>query len=179
MKDKTFKQLGTPTVDAEELAEMEEIDLEKLQELAMAARGADEAELRTDAVQDSQPSEPPPLDALLVGQKIQVRWRYIISTPSQALAARIHTCAVRERWRALPMALAVTRQRERALFFLPTQFASCGRQTLTATSLKCLHGQYFTPQSGIRTCRTRGDGRHASLSALRSVTSRWPNLSRL
>eukprot|EP00965_Chrysotila_dentata_P204261 6182228-Pleurochrysis_carterae.AAC.1 len=43
MKNKTFKQLGTPTVDAEELDEIEEIDLEKLLESATAARGADEA----------------------------------------------------------------------------------------------------------------------------------------
>eukprot|EP00965_Chrysotila_dentata_P003959 128822-Pleurochrysis_carterae.AAC.1 len=57
MKNKTFKQLGTPTVDAKELAKIEEIDLEKLRESAAAARGADEAELRSDAVQDRQHSE--------------------------------------------------------------------------------------------------------------------------
>eukprot|EP00965_Chrysotila_dentata_P149444 4935494-Pleurochrysis_carterae.AAC.6 len=70
MKAKTFKQLGTPTVDAEQLAEMEEIDLVKLRASATAARGADEAELRTDAVQERQPSAPPKLDARLVGRKI-------------------------------------------------------------------------------------------------------------
>eukprot|EP00965_Chrysotila_dentata_P076887 2538702-Pleurochrysis_carterae.AAC.1 len=42
MKNKTFKQLGMTTVDAEELAEVEEIDLEKLRASATAARGADE-----------------------------------------------------------------------------------------------------------------------------------------
>eukprot|EP00965_Chrysotila_dentata_P177870 5875061-Pleurochrysis_carterae.AAC.1 len=71
MKNKSFKQLGTPTVDAEELAEVEEIDLEKPQASATAARGTEEAELHTDAVQDRQPSEPPPLDARLIGRKIE------------------------------------------------------------------------------------------------------------
>eukprot|EP00965_Chrysotila_dentata_P200620 6180077-Pleurochrysis_carterae.AAC.1 len=63
-------------IDAEELAEIEEIDLDKLRESATLAR-ADEAELRTDAVQDRQPSDPPPLDRLLEKRKLEVGWRYI------------------------------------------------------------------------------------------------------
>eukprot|EP00965_Chrysotila_dentata_P018941 631353-Pleurochrysis_carterae.AAC.1 len=98
MKNKTFKQLGTPTVGAEELANIEEIDLEKLRESATAARGADAAELRSDAVQDRQPSEPPPLDARLVGRNLEVRWRYTITSPSQSTPHRQHTtCDAREK----------------------------------------------------------------------------------
>eukprot|EP00965_Chrysotila_dentata_P188666 6172871-Pleurochrysis_carterae.AAC.1 len=84
MKNKTFKQLDTPTVDAMELAEIKEIDLDKLGESGTTARGTEEAELRSDAVQDRQPNKPPPLDARLVGQKIEVRWRYVLTTPSQS-----------------------------------------------------------------------------------------------
>eukprot|EP00965_Chrysotila_dentata_P206004 6183297-Pleurochrysis_carterae.AAC.1 len=77
MKNKTFEQLGTPTVDAEKIAEPDEIDLEKVRASATATRGADEAELRSDAVLGRQPSEPPPFDAWLVGRRLEVRWRYI------------------------------------------------------------------------------------------------------
>eukprot|EP00965_Chrysotila_dentata_P033156 1104621-Pleurochrysis_carterae.AAC.1 len=43
MKNKSFKQLGTPTVDAEELAKIKETALDKLRESATAAAlGTDE-----------------------------------------------------------------------------------------------------------------------------------------
>eukprot|EP00965_Chrysotila_dentata_P232003 6198706-Pleurochrysis_carterae.AAC.1 len=66
-KLKTHKQLGTPTVDAEELAEIEVLDLEKLKTAASEARSASDAPLDSDAVQDRQPSAPSALDASLVG----------------------------------------------------------------------------------------------------------------
>eukprot|EP00965_Chrysotila_dentata_P025294 840418-Pleurochrysis_carterae.AAC.1 len=81
MKPKTFKQLGTPTADAEELMHVEEIDSAQLRVAAAAARDASDEELRTDALQDRQPNEPPPLDQRLVGRKLEVRWRYIMSSP--------------------------------------------------------------------------------------------------
>eukprot|EP00965_Chrysotila_dentata_P151673 5012760-Pleurochrysis_carterae.AAC.1 len=71
-KPKTKKQLGTPTVDAEELAEIEEMDLTKLRAAADAAREVNDEELVSDAVQDRQPSEPPALDARLLGRKLEV-----------------------------------------------------------------------------------------------------------
>eukprot|EP00965_Chrysotila_dentata_P161968 5348752-Pleurochrysis_carterae.AAC.8 len=49
-KPKTFEQLGTPTVDAEELAEIELVDFEKLKSAAEAARAARDANLDSDAV---------------------------------------------------------------------------------------------------------------------------------
>eukprot|EP00965_Chrysotila_dentata_P093418 3085921-Pleurochrysis_carterae.AAC.1 len=80
---KTKKQLGTPTIDAEELAEIAEIDLTKLRVAADAAREANDEELVSDALQDRQPSEPPALDARLLRRKLEVRWRYLLpsSTP--------------------------------------------------------------------------------------------------
>eukprot|EP00965_Chrysotila_dentata_P119336 3945045-Pleurochrysis_carterae.AAC.1 len=84
MRPKTFKQLGSPTADHEELMTVEQIDPEKLRDAASAARVANDEELVTDAVQDRQPSEPPPLDSRLVGHKLEVRWRYHLSPTSSA-----------------------------------------------------------------------------------------------
>eukprot|EP00965_Chrysotila_dentata_P150169 4960139-Pleurochrysis_carterae.AAC.1 len=79
MKPKTFKQLGSPTAEAEELTSVEAIDEGKLRNAASAARATNDEELDTDAMQDRQPSEPSPLDAQLVGHNIQVRWRSHLS----------------------------------------------------------------------------------------------------
>eukprot|EP00965_Chrysotila_dentata_P253548 6211298-Pleurochrysis_carterae.AAC.1 len=89
-KAKSYKQLGTPTVDAEELAEIEEVDAAQLRLAANAAREAADKELAGDSLQDQQPSEPPALDARLVGRKLEVRWRYIL-TPSPATSATTPT----------------------------------------------------------------------------------------
>eukprot|EP00965_Chrysotila_dentata_P197674 6178329-Pleurochrysis_carterae.AAC.1 len=91
-RPKTFKQLGTPTVDSEELAEIEVIDAAQLKAAADVARAAADDELVGDSLQDRQPSVPPALDKRLEGRKIEVRWRYILTHPANATSiAPTHT----------------------------------------------------------------------------------------
>eukprot|EP00965_Chrysotila_dentata_P046084 1532295-Pleurochrysis_carterae.AAC.1 len=54
VKPKNFKQLGTPTVDAEELAEIKEIDAVQRKAAADAAHAAANDELVGDLLQDRQ-----------------------------------------------------------------------------------------------------------------------------
>eukprot|EP00965_Chrysotila_dentata_P023214 769623-Pleurochrysis_carterae.AAC.1 len=59
---------------------------------ADAAREAADEELVGDSLQDRQPSVPPVLDARLVGRKLEVRWRYILTpTPGSTSHAPNHT----------------------------------------------------------------------------------------
>eukprot|EP00965_Chrysotila_dentata_P159841 5280153-Pleurochrysis_carterae.AAC.1 len=88
MKPETFKQLGSPTADAEELLTVEAIDADKLRSAASAARAAIDEQLVADTVQDRQPSEPAPLNAQLVGLRIEVRLRCHL-TPTPA-ASNLH-----------------------------------------------------------------------------------------
>uniref|UniRef100_A0A6S9ZF86 Uncharacterized protein n=1 Tax=Chrysotila carterae TaxID=13221 RepID=A0A6S9ZF86_CHRCT len=88
MRPKNFKKLGSPTADAEELMTVDQIDASQLRSAADAARTANDEELVTDAVQDRQPSEPPPFDAWPVGHKIEVRWCYHLTPTSSAPTPR-------------------------------------------------------------------------------------------
>eukprot|EP00965_Chrysotila_dentata_P083932 2769777-Pleurochrysis_carterae.AAC.1 len=70
----------------------EVIDADKLRSAASAARAANDGQLVTDTVQDRQPNEPSPLDAQLVGYKIEVRWCYHLTpTPAASTPAPLHT----------------------------------------------------------------------------------------
>ena len=77
MRRKTFKQLGTPTVQSTALADkVLELPAEELLERARAerARLADAGEI--DEVEDNQPLEAPPCNDSLPGTGLEVRWRY-------------------------------------------------------------------------------------------------------
>ena len=77
MKRKSFKELGTPTVQAEALAPaIKELSPEELLALAEEKREALEAAGEIDSVGDLQPAKPPPLDDSIVGTKFEVCWRY-------------------------------------------------------------------------------------------------------
>ena len=77
MKRKTFKELGTPTAQAEALAtSIKELSPEELLALAEAK----EEELVTageiDVVGDVQPEKPPKLNDSIIGTEVEVCWRY-------------------------------------------------------------------------------------------------------
>ena len=75
-KRKTFKELGTPTAQAEALTEGTwRPSEEELREAAQRERERLEAAGEIDAVADVQPPEAPTFDSL-VGRWIEVRWRY-------------------------------------------------------------------------------------------------------
>ena len=77
MKRKTFKQLGTPTVQADELAgAVKELSQEELLALAEKEyeRLVEAGEL--DAVGDEQPEKAPPIDDSIIGTKLEICWRY-------------------------------------------------------------------------------------------------------
>ena len=77
MKRKSFKELGTPTVQAEALAPaIKELSPEELLALAEEEREALEAAGEIDRVGDSQPEEPPALDDSIVGSELEICWRY-------------------------------------------------------------------------------------------------------
>lgn len=77
MRRKTFKELGTPTAQAEELSD-QRLSMSSEQLLAAAERKRAELEANgeLDTVGDRQPKDPPPLDESLVGRKIEIHWRY-------------------------------------------------------------------------------------------------------
>ena len=77
MKRKTFKELGTPTVQAEELAgKVLELPHAELLERAQARRQqlVDAGEL--DEVGDQQEEAAPACDDSLIGSGLEIRWRY-------------------------------------------------------------------------------------------------------
>ena len=77
MRRKTFKELGTPTVQATELADkVLALPAAELLQRAQAKRQAlcDAGEL--DEVGDEQPEHAPVRDASLVGAWLEIRWRY-------------------------------------------------------------------------------------------------------
>lgn len=77
MRRKTFKELGTPTAEAEQLADQSlSLSTEQLLAQAQAKRAELEARGELDMVGDRQPRLPPPLDQSLVGRKLEIHWRY-------------------------------------------------------------------------------------------------------
>jgi hypothetical protein len=77
MRRKTFKMLGTPTVQAAALADkVLELPVEKLLERAERERERLEDAGELDGVGDNQPEKPPRCDDALIGTKLEVRWRY-------------------------------------------------------------------------------------------------------
>lgn len=77
MRRKTFKQLGTPTAQAEMLSDQRlSMSLEDLLAAAREKRAQLEASLELDTVLDLQPRDPPPLDDTLVGRQLEIHWRY-------------------------------------------------------------------------------------------------------
>lgn len=77
MQRKTFKQLGTLTVQAEELSDQRlSVSREQLLAAAVLERQRLEACGILDTVGDRQPKEPPPLNEELIGRKLEIHWRY-------------------------------------------------------------------------------------------------------
>ena len=77
MRRKTFKELGTPTVQAKALADkVLELPAAELLERARAERERLQDAGEIDEVFDNQPEEAPPCDDTLPGTKLEVRWRY-------------------------------------------------------------------------------------------------------
>eukprot|EP00966_Prymnesium_polylepis_P060519 1404061-Prymnesium_polylepis.1 len=77
MQRKTFKQLGTPTVQAEQLAHQRlSLSEEELLAAAERERARQEACGELDTVGDQQPKKAPPLDESLVGRRFEIHWRY-------------------------------------------------------------------------------------------------------
>eukprot|EP00965_Chrysotila_dentata_P198040 6178560-Pleurochrysis_carterae.AAC.3 len=71
---------------------VEQIDPAKLRKAASTVRLAIDEELVTDALQNRQQNESPPLDAWLVGHKLEQRWRYhLIPTLSAPSPASLNT----------------------------------------------------------------------------------------
>jgi hypothetical protein len=78
MKRKSFKELGTPTAQADALAEARvELSDEELLAAAERERQRLEASGEIDSVHDAQPPIAPAFDSL-VGKWIEVRWRYYV-----------------------------------------------------------------------------------------------------
>ena len=77
MRRKTYKELGTPTLQADDLAgKVKELPAEELLERAQRERTRLEAVGELDTVGDLQPERPPPCDNSLVGTMLEIRWRY-------------------------------------------------------------------------------------------------------
>lgn len=77
MKRKTFKELGTPSAQAEQLSDQRlSLSAEELLEAARKKREELELTGDLDTVGDRQPQAPPPLDDSLVGRKLEIHWRY-------------------------------------------------------------------------------------------------------
>eukprot|EP00965_Chrysotila_dentata_P167196 5520672-Pleurochrysis_carterae.AAC.1 len=177
MKNKTFKQLGTPTIDAEKLAEIEEINIDKFHDWATTARGTEA--LRSNAVQNRQPSEPPPVDSRVVGRNLELRWPHIITTPSQSTPDE-HTYMWCEGEVASVADGTSGKKSERARALLPAGAVHFKWQQMqSAISLKALRGRSFTLLRGIRTCMMHGDGRHVSLNVWMGVAPLWSDIALL
>jgi len=82
-KRKTFKELGTPTPQAEELAQQHtELSPEQLQEAAERERERLEERGEISRVEDLQGDEAPSFDSL-IGKEIDIRWRYWVKDASR------------------------------------------------------------------------------------------------
>lgn len=78
MQRKTFKALGTPTVQADALSDQRtELSAEQIREDAIKRRSELERQGEIDWVGDRQPdAKEVPLNNSLVGVGLEVRWRY-------------------------------------------------------------------------------------------------------
>ena len=87
MKRKTFKELGTPTAQAEALSPIiKELSPEELLAQAQEQRAALEAAGEIDRVGDLQPDKPPPLDDSIIGTQLEICWRYWRSPTEEEIA---------------------------------------------------------------------------------------------
>ena len=83
MKRKTFKELGTLTPQAEQLAERHtELTMEQLRAEAEREQERLQECGEIDRVGDGQPDDAPSFDSL-VGKRIEVRWRYWVKDTSR------------------------------------------------------------------------------------------------
>ena len=88
MRRKTYKELGTPTVQAAALAvQVLSIDEGLLLERAKEKRQQLEDTGELDAVGDNQPELPPACDETLVGTLLELRWRYWTKITDEERAA--------------------------------------------------------------------------------------------
>ena len=77
MRRKTFKELGTPTVQATELGDkVISLPAAELLERATAERARMVAAGEIDDVAEEQPQDAPPIGASLIGTELDIRWRY-------------------------------------------------------------------------------------------------------
>ena len=88
MKRKSFKELGTPTAQADALAE-ERGELSEDEMFAAAQREFErlEAAGEIDGVADAQPKTAPSFETLL-GREIELRWRYWVKDPTKKSGRR-------------------------------------------------------------------------------------------
>jgi hypothetical protein len=95
MKRKSFKQLGTPTVQAGELAHsIKELSDEELLELAEEERERQEEAGELDAVGDVQPEKPPAINDSIVGTELEICWRCASSLACALCIACAHALRV-------------------------------------------------------------------------------------
>jgi hypothetical protein len=88
MKRKSFKALGTPTAQAEELAgTIKELSPEELLALAKEKRAALEAAGELDALGDVQPDKAPLINASFAGTWLEICWRYWRTPTEEEVAA--------------------------------------------------------------------------------------------
>ena len=85
MKARTMKELGTATCDALELAAQSLFSVEEVRLAAVAEQARRDEALEDDPVEREQPSAAPPLDASLVGMRLEVCWKYFSTETSEPL----------------------------------------------------------------------------------------------
>jgi hypothetical protein len=89
MKRKSFKQLGTPTAQATELAhKIKDLSDEELLKLAEEERQRQEEEGELDAIGDVQQDEAPEINDSLIGSALEVCWRCADHSPLHAHRCR-------------------------------------------------------------------------------------------
>ena len=77
MRRKTFKELGTPTVQATELGDkVISLPMAELLERATAERARMVEAGEVDDIAEEQPQDAPPCDVSLIGAEVDIRWRY-------------------------------------------------------------------------------------------------------
>ena len=88
MKRKSFKELGTPTAQAAELAhEIKALSQAELLALAQEKRAALEAAGEIDELGDVQPEKSPKIDDAFVGSWLEICWRYWRKPTEEEVAA--------------------------------------------------------------------------------------------
>ena len=88
MKRKTFKELGTPTVQAAELGDsIKEHSAAELLALAQKKYTELEAAGEVDAVADAQDDGTPAMDDSIVGSELEICWRYWREPTAEEVAA--------------------------------------------------------------------------------------------